>query len=108
MQRSAASGLCLHCLPMSHRKDPRLKWVDICSFLFYQLFYYLSCEIYKHKINAFFFFCPLLHAKQSFAPFPIVLILQSVLTLFRPMEFSIKLHEIKSGWSAVYNEFHGL
>ena len=27
-----------------------------------------------------------------------------LLTLFRPMEFSIKLHTIKSGWSIVYIE----
>ena len=25
---SAASGLVLHCLPMSHKKDARLKWVN--------------------------------------------------------------------------------
>ena len=25
--RSAVSGLGLHCLPMSHKKDARLKWV---------------------------------------------------------------------------------
>ena len=26
--RSAASGLVLHCLPMSHKKDARLKWAN--------------------------------------------------------------------------------
>ena len=26
--RSAASGLVLHCLPMSHKKDARHKWVN--------------------------------------------------------------------------------
>ena len=26
--RSAASGLGLHCLPMSHKKDARLIWVN--------------------------------------------------------------------------------
>ena len=25
----AASGLGFHCLPMSHKKDARLKWVNI-------------------------------------------------------------------------------
>ena len=24
----AASGLCLHCLPMAHKKDARLVWVN--------------------------------------------------------------------------------
>ena len=30
--------------------------------------------------------------------------LTRILTLFGPMEFSIKLHAIKSGWSIVYIE----
>ena len=29
MQRSAASDLGLHCLPVSHKKDARLKWVNM-------------------------------------------------------------------------------
>ena len=32
---SAASGLGLHCLPMSYRKDARLKWVNIIMLSIY-------------------------------------------------------------------------
>ena len=30
----AVSELGLHCLPMSHKKDARLVWVNICLYLF--------------------------------------------------------------------------
>ena len=29
MLQNAASGLDLHCLPMSHKKDVRFKWVNM-------------------------------------------------------------------------------
>ena len=30
MPQNAASDLGLHCLPMSHKKDARLIWVNLC------------------------------------------------------------------------------
>ena len=41
MPRSAASGLGLHCLPMSHKKDARLIWVKkSCNCNFPKDFFY--------------------------------------------------------------------
>ena len=34
MPHSAASGLGLHCLPISNKKDARLKWVTVSSYDF--------------------------------------------------------------------------
>ena len=33
MTRFVASGLGLHCLPMSHKKDARIKWVKPFPYL---------------------------------------------------------------------------
>ena len=36
MPQSAASDLFLHCLPMSHKKDARLKWVNSHATIFHK------------------------------------------------------------------------
>ena len=52
MPRFAASDLGLHCLPKSHKKDARLKWVKDCIKLFC-----LTLVLHMlHQINAMFLY----------------------------------------------------
>ena len=53
MPHLAASDLVLHCLPMSHKKDDRLIWVNtLHTVIFYQMFCWSSHGFY-FKINVF-------------------------------------------------------
>ena len=75
-------------------------YIEVIGYNFLKLDFTFANSPYPDEMQYYAAFHLGLHCVPKFQGFPVF----KEITIFRPMEFSIKLHTIESGWSIVYIE----